>query len=272
MLKLIDLIQHLGVTLDDYKIHCASGYPAAQEAMNAFRQGHWKEWQEDQNQKNFNCKQILSLIHQGGSSWLFAGVFEVVGVKETESAASSKYRYDTREVTGLETLTGRAIVDFKKGFRNPYPNGSTCAEELFISEIRRERISLPAFPGYSNVRLDFLTLQMIFERHAPDWNAALANLRGVYLISDKKTGMLYVGSASGSMGIWQRWKNYLESGDGGNKKLIELIEKEGLKRQHEFQFSLLEIFGNNIEQSFIKEREDFWKDVLLTRNFGLNSN
>lgn len=58
MLKLIDLIRLSGVSLTDYKIHCATG--VTNPPLGAFFAGRWKEWQETQNQKNFECEQILS--------------------------------------------------------------------------------------------------------------------------------------------------------------------------------------------------------------------
>lgn len=272
MLKLVDLIKQLGIVLDDnYKIHCASGI-AAQEAMIAFETGTWKEWQEVQNQKNFPKKsQILSLIHQGRNSWLFSGVFQIMDIIETESAECVKYRYQTEEVDGLESLTGRAIIDFKKDFRNAYPNGASYGDQLFISEIRKEKVLALPFPGFSDVRIDFLTLKKISEMNCENWTEPLKSVRGIYLISDKKTGGQYVGSASGEEGIWQRWINYRDSGDGGNKKLLDLL-KEGENRQNDFQFSILETFGNMADFNFISNRESYWKDVLLTRGkFGLNS-
>jgi len=78
MLKLIDLLRLAGVALTDWKIHCATGL--RNPPLDAFFDGRWKWWQEQQNQKNFECDQILSLIHLGGSRWLFAGVYEVLGV------------------------------------------------------------------------------------------------------------------------------------------------------------------------------------------------
>ena len=80
MLKLTDLLKLYGISLNDYKIHCATG--AKNPPLDAFLAGKWKEWQEHQNQKNFECEQIVSLIHLGGTRWLFAGVFDVLGVRD----------------------------------------------------------------------------------------------------------------------------------------------------------------------------------------------
>ena len=78
-MKLTDLIKLAGVELDDFKIHCATGgHPTP---LEAFFDGNFRRWQEHQNQKNFQRKHVLSLIHLEGPTWLFAGVYEVLGVK-----------------------------------------------------------------------------------------------------------------------------------------------------------------------------------------------
>ncbi|WP_189654688.1 GIY-YIG nuclease family protein [Paracoccus mutanolyticus] len=46
----------------------------------------------------------------------------------------------------------------------------------------------------------------------PDWKAALESIKGIYLITDTRTGKRYVGSAYGDQGIWSRWCAYAASG------------------------------------------------------------
>ena len=69
MIKLTDLIRLSGITLGHYKIHCATGKKTS--PLEAFFEGKFKEWQESQNQRNFQCDQILSLIHIHRNKWLF---------------------------------------------------------------------------------------------------------------------------------------------------------------------------------------------------------
>jgi hypothetical protein len=73
MIQLLDLVRLAGVTVADYKIHYASG--SKPTPLEAFFDGTFKEWQENQNQKNFQCGQILSSIHMGGDRWLFGDVY-----------------------------------------------------------------------------------------------------------------------------------------------------------------------------------------------------
>jgi len=45
------------------------------------------------------------------------------------------------------------------------------------------------------------------------WKIALANQKGVYLITDSLNGKEYVGSATGENMIWGRWKDYIANGN-----------------------------------------------------------
>ena len=76
MLKLHDLITQSGLDLVDFKIHCATGSEWA--PLDAYFEGRFKEWQEHQTQKNFECEHGVSLIHLRSSEWLFAGVWSVL--------------------------------------------------------------------------------------------------------------------------------------------------------------------------------------------------
>jgi hypothetical protein len=112
----------------------------------------------------------------------------------------------------------------------------------------------------------------IIRQDNPSWRAALANVAGVYVIVDRKTGMQYVGSAYGGIGLWQRWTTYAKTGHGRNKELRNLLKNNRDAYATNFQFSLIEVCDINASPDFIIARECHWKDVLMTREFGLNSN
>jgi len=97
------------------------------------------------------------------------------------------------------------------------------------------------------------------------WMNALSSVNGIYLIRDKSSGKLYVGSAYGEDGIYGRWLHYAHSGDGGNKEL------KGLD-PNQFEFSILEIIPPTSSPEEVIHRENRWKEKLGTRVFGLNAN
>lgn len=270
MLRLTDLIRLCGVTLDDWKIHCATGKKAA--PLDAFLNGTWKQWQEDQTQRNFECRQIVSLIHLSRDHWLFAGCFDVLGVERGTRHNPDRFTYSTREVAGLDDLTGRAVVRFDKAFRASYLIGPKWADHMRVVAIREERMTVGEFPGFNDVLLPLVTLRTVVGQQIDSWKAALGNVAGVYVITDTSDGRQYVGSAYGGDGLWTRWTAYARTGHGGNKELRELLARRGAGHAENLQFSILEVCDLNAGDEFVIGRESHWKDVLKTREFGLNSN
>ena len=55
-------------------------------------------------------------------------------------------------------------------------------------------------------------------------------------------------------------------------KLIDLIKEQGPEHATHFQFSLLEVCDLSAGEEFVLAREGHWKNVLKSREFGLNNN
>jgi hypothetical protein len=270
MLKLTDLIKMAGVDLGDWKIHCATSQKSP--PLEAFFDGLWKEWQEEQNQKNFECGQIVSLIQLDGSRWLFAGVFEVLGVRKGNRHNPEGYRYSTREVPGLEHLTGRAIVQFDKRFRASYLIGPKYADQMHVVALHEQRMTVGEFPGFNSVLLSHATLKTVVRENIESWRAALGAVAGVYVITDKTSGEQYVGSAYGVGGFWTRWRDYAQNGHGGNAQLRAVLRDKGAAHAENFQYAILEVCDLRESSDFVIGRESHWKEVLQTRDHGLNQN
>lgn len=268
MIKLIDLIHLAGLTLEKFKIHCATGTNPT--PLEAFYDGEFKTWQEYQNNRNFECAHILSLIHLGGFDWLFAGIYKVNGVQPKSDDNKSWFEYSTSETPGLDHLVGKAIITFSKQFRQSYLKGERYAASLIIKEIKPERQSIGDFPGYNKVCLSYRNLKTIVRQQPQSWKTALSNVAGVYVIADKKNGKQYVGSAYGDLGVWQRWCNYARNGHGGNKELKALLEREGDEYTANFLFTIVEVIDLNVSADYVIAREGHWKDALLTRQHGYN--
>lgn len=277
MIKLTDLISMAGISLDNYKIHCATGQQ--HPPLEAFFSGTFKEWQELQTKENFRCKNILSLIHMEKEKWLFAGVYSVIKVSKTKdkknpyyNPSSSYFNYKTKELSGLNHLTGKVIVAFDKKFRASYLVGKNFGDSLLVHEMRADRMTIGEFPNYNAVVISHDKLRIVINELNPSWKSALSNVSGVYLITDTSDGRLYVGSAYGDQGLWKRWSDYASNGHGGNKELKELLKSKGKKHSRFFQFSILETCDLNTDSETVIERENHWKTVLTSREHGLNSN
>jgi len=96
-------------------------------------------------------------------------------------------------------------------------------------------------------------------------------VQGAYLIADRSTGKLYVGKADGSQRILGRWKQYAETGHGGNVALREALGVDPERVQH-FTGSLLRAFGSNTTPDEVDRAESNFKVTLLTRKYGFNRN
>ena len=229
----------------------------------------WKEWQEYWPGRNdFNRPYIFSLMnfhHESGTSWLFGGIFRV--------SARHEDRYEVELMEIGETFIGRLKVGSPYRDRATRVNFENHYETFEVLEILRERYSGRPFPGYENIDLPFSELATLVRKNRTDWQAALENVRGVYLITDENTGKRYVGSAYGDQGIWSRWAEYAASGDGGDAELRELVKSDPDYPRKHFRFALLEYRAASTPEEIIRKRETFWKEVLLSRGkYGLNLN
>lgn len=185
--------------------------------------------------------------------------------------ASTVYKYNTTLLKGQSDYIGKVILDFDKSFRASYLKAESHIDNISIVEILGHKKSIDEFPGFNNVKISYEELSTIFKLREESWLGALANIKGVYLITDLKGKCHYVGSATGSEGIWSRWQSYVKNGLGNNTELRSLLKKHP-KRSNSFQFSILEIADNHTSDKEIIKRETHWKDVLGSRLFGYNSN
>lgn len=267
-MKISVLIPFLETNKKNIKVHCATGSIDKFAPKNEFLTGDFKKWQEEQRNKNFERKYILSLIYWEKDEWLFAGIYKRISVKEINKECKYKYETELQEHIAGEFI-GKLIIHFKKDFRASYLKLENIIDKFELLEIKREKAKVE-FPGYDKVDVSWKELEVLI--HTPAWKTALENQKGVYLITDIATGKRYVGKASGEDMLLGRWENYINNGNGGNKELEKLDFENYIKEN--FRYSILEIFKSTTDDSIIDYRESWWKDVLLTRNknFGYNDN
>ena len=272
-MKLFQLINSLDPEIrpERCKIHLAVR-AGKDDPLDRYFAGEFDEWQTWQTKRNFEREFVLSLIQlPERSKWLFVGIFNSQSSVWHEDGKRHEYRLSRR--AGLKELEGRLIVHCERQGRNSYRDAETLVDAMTMSEYRPEKMAIKEFPGYSWAMLTKQRLDIVVRQEIASWKAALSNAHGVYIIADRATGKLYVGSAKGDEGIWNRWCAYSATGHGGNRELRQLLrDKEPDYAAKNFQFGILEIADTNASDNDVLKRESRWKELLLTRYHGYNAN
>lgn len=281
MIRLVDFLSIKSEDYKNYKIHFATGANDKKEPYRKFLINEFGEWQADQTNKNFNREYVISLIYYDKDIWLFGGIYKVNN--QTPQSVShnngwSGWHYDLALTDNQIDMVGRVFVYYKKEFRFSYPylelqpqNGTSPAD-ICISSILDKRVTINDFNGFTNVNISYQTLKYIIDNNIATWKSALSNVKGIYLIVDTLTGKQYVGSAYGEDCIWQRWSEYAKNGHGENIELKEILHNNESDYKNNFKYSILEVCNMNLGNEYIIGRERYWKEVLMTRQFGMNRN
>lgn len=271
-MELFQLLKVLSQKVDPEraKLHLAS-HNSVDNPLDVYFNGDFEEWQSWQSRRNFERDYVISLIALPSSEqWLFVGVFQSLGSEWLEQ--HNGYQYQLVALDEYDELVGRAVVSFARPGRQPYLNADSWSHQLLISEIKAERLTIAEFPGFKEINISKSELDVIVSQSLESWRTALSSVAGIYLISDTESGKLYVGSATGEGGIWQRWSGYSATGHGGNKELVALMDEFGSESISGFRFAVLEIADTHASKDDVLARESHWKRVLLTRDFGFNAN
>lgn len=213
---------------------------------------------------------VFSFVRITDDEWLFISAAEIIDVPIDDWAKVVVLKQ-------FAPLFGRLIIKCKKGntFSRYVFNLYRYIDKATVKEILPCLYSGEQFEGYDKVHLPYRRLADIFDgKIMPTYYEALKKITGVYCLTDTSNGKLYIGSATGSEGVAQRWGSYLDSNHGGNVKLVELFNEEGAEYfEKNFTFTLLEYFGLSYDPNKIIEREQYWKKCLDTKYpHGYNDN
>ena len=229
----------------------------------------WFLWHDDR--RYFNVGQTaICLLKLRGDQWLLTTIKKITRLLDVTDGVG----YDAVEVKEYEQYFGRLVVEYHNPCRTMGRKYENVMDELEVVQILNEQYTGNEFPGYENVRLSYPLLKNIVDRQLPGWVDALRNQNAVYLITDTKTGKMYVGSATSQTGmLLQRWSSYAADGHGGNVELRELVKQQGFDYVKEnFQYSILENYNARMDDGYILKRESWWKETLCTRTHGYNKN
>lgn len=175
--------------------------------------------------------------------------------------------YEYKDLPEYQKFVGRLIIKYKNKSQTMIRNSESVINECYVSQILPDTFDNDLFPGYDKVNISWEEMKRVLDKDS--WKTALQNQKGVYLITDKSNGKMYIGAAYGENMIWGRWKSYIETGHGGNEGLKKLTF-DHIKRN--FSYSILDIYKSTTDEQIIIEREIWWKKVLLSKEFGYNEN
>lgn len=260
------------------KIHLAQ-HNSQEQPLDVYLAGDFDDWQSWQT-RHFTREFLIGFVQiPNTSKWLMTGVYDQLKVTETRLSTKANGKphtdhiYSYRKRPEFSELEGRLIMEYEKPRAN-YLLLENCHQALKVSSILESKMTVGRFPGFKEVDVSHGKLKIIVNQCLESWQTALYSVAGVYLISDRTEGehQLYVGSATGTGGLWDRWSNYANNGHGGNTRIRDLHTKRGKDFAEKFRFSILEIADKHTGKEEMMEKEIHWKRRLLTRDSGLNGN
>ena len=214
----------------------------------------------------------------GRSFFVFGGVYKV------EIAKPKHYEIGGYNISLLDNKNsiGEFLNKYRKRLIVKLDENLGINFELTYEAIEKKNIEVfEVFPniasgkfnGYQNVSITHKELREIVSNNELSWKLALSSVKAIYVITDIKTGKLYIGSAYGREGLLNRWNKYVTNLTGENKEFEALVKEKGEGYiPNNFKYSILEIFDTKTKDDYILERENYWKNVFETKKFGMNKN
>lgn len=178
--------------------------------------------------------------------------------------------FDLVESGILADLIDRLVIDWGAGARSWRQRGVMAPRKPILSVLERQ---VRPFPGFERLLLTFAELNEVVNqpRRYVAWHASVSAVNAIYLIANRLTGKLYVGSAQGEGGLLGRWTDYVNSYHGGNKKLVAGIEADPSTFKN-FEFSVLQVLSRTATPDQVLAVESLCERKLLSVPFGLNAN
>lgn len=196
----------------------------------------------------------------------------IISHSKIKNADAERAYFDFELVDDFLNLEGRAVINWvgqasmQYWYNNGDPTRGINPKQLVkIDELPCKT----SFITYEEVVLDFQDLQYIFKTEDSVWKEKLQAVNCVYAIVEKETGNTYVGVTYNNDGIWGRWKDYAETGHGGDVELKKYIKRT--EDAHGFQWTILETLPKGVSNVTAIGKESLYKQKLCSRAM-LNKN
>jgi hypothetical protein len=266
-IKLNDILRLTESEIKNTKIRFNIPNKAAGNPLEIFKNNReelqiWQFWNYARRKSFTEGNIAVGFIRIEGDKWLLFDISRVTKDLNLFNAVG----YEHEKIEHYEKFCGRLIIQYKNKDMTLVRLAESVLNKCNIVQILDGTFDNDLFPGYENVNISWHELKNVINKDS--WKTALENQKGVYLITDKSNGKMYVGSAYGNNMIHGRWSDYINNGHGGN---IDLKELSFEYIQNNFYYSILDIFKSTIDDKTIIKRESWWKNTLLTRKFGYNN-
>ena len=270
-IKLNDILQLSDEQLKNTKIRFNLMFSDNWNPVEIFKNNDTKTllngqyWNYSRNKVYKEGNITIGFIRIKGDEWLLFHIGRVT--KRLDILNGVGYEYE--ELKEYEKYFGRLVIKYKNTAQTLIRRAESIIDDCKVFQILPNIFDNDIFPEYENINLTWSELSRVLEKLT--WKTALENQKGIYLITDTSNNKRYIGAAYGDKMLLGRWKNYVETGHGGNKGLKKL-NFEHIKDN--FRYSILEIFKSTTNDNVILGREKWWKDVFLSQKaeFGYNQN
>lgn len=266
--KNIRLVRHA----DNRKVKLIKGEEVRGTLYNLYRyqKETFLQYQREQPRKRFeDVDYMVAFIGEKGTTARFVGVYKV-GNKVDSPYIPDDIICDMEVVAAFEPLTHRVVIDWGKSTVSWCQDFDTQFKPVIrIDEGFEDADGVPRFVSYYDTLLSFDQLRAVINSNNDNpWHTALRSVNCIYLISDVENGRHYVGSTYGENGIWGRWETYVKTGGHGDN-----VELKKYSAQN-FQWSILEVLPINITADQAVDRENLYKQKLMSRHkvTGYNQN
>ena len=268
--KKIKLVRHK----DSRKEQLIEGEPGVGNPYEWYIKDRQKfiNYQGEQSEDRFkDVDYIVSFIGEEGTTARMVGVYRILGLDEEKMKriANGRFFYKMEEVNGFDELKERVIIDWGKSAITWHQ--WLHKNDTEIVAVERKGIDWVC-PDYEEIMLSYEQLQRIFNDQIGVWKNKLSSSNCIYVISDSKSGNLYVGSTYNREGIWGRWKDYAATGHGGDVELVKLIEADPDYAKKYFTWAILQVLPLGIQDDKAIAIETLWKNKLGRTACALNRN
>jgi hypothetical protein len=217
------------------------------------------------------CDVILSFLAIEGKRAEFHGAYHVTGHRPMQpdelsqrplilspSSNHGRLWYELAALPSFLPLRGRLITQW------PNPRRWFQTKDLPLEQLLPPGNAMH-FPGFQDLVLNWQELRNVIDTPQlhREWRPALSATGGIYRIVDHGSGKIYIGSASGTEGIWGRWRDYAKTGHGGNEMLRELDPKL-------FQWSIVRTLSGSMSRMEIVRIEHVEMRKHGSKAIGLN--